>query len=287
MPRAAARGGARPLSWTREFRLLPVAVRVSGDDADVRRELEFVAQDAVQPGAPERTVTFTVRRGGDGFAIEQDGRALDEERHAVGVMDAIFRAAHQAAFAALGPVLVLRGAVGTVGTTRVLAVGEARSGLTALAIRLLQRGAAMEGDALCVVRDGEVTAFPRAFQLRNGIERALPDLAAGLGDLPRLEGQAGARIWAWRPDRAGFSWEIRREPVAAVLVVEAGHGGETRLVDLPRYRAAQHLVQSVLSSPSGSGAISALARLADGATCRRLVLGDAERGALEVFGTLL
>jgi hypothetical protein len=257
-----------------------VAVRVRGDDDAVARAIEFVAQDARQPVAPEHVVEFTVRRAGDGYAVAQDGRALDEERDARGVMESVFRHAHQEAFTALRGATLLRAAVGLVSGRRVLILGEPRSGVTALCVRLLQGGAGMEGDALCVVTDGEVTAFPRAFHLRNGIERVLPDLAPQLDGLPRLEGQAGDRIWAWRPDRAGFGWEVRQAPVDAVVVVEPNHGGDTRIREHPRYLTVQRVVRMAAARGPAGAVVAELTGIVGAADCHVLTLGEPGRSAI-------
>ena len=152
-----------------------------------------------------------------------------------------------------------------------------------LAIALLRAGAEMEGDGFAFLGNGRVTTFPRAFHLTNGFEPALPQVAEDVGRLPCIHGQAGARIWAWHPDRNGYAWEVRTGDVGTIFIVDANHGGQTRVTDLSAVDVTRHLVERAVAPGPGGGWLRQITKVVDGAACRRLTLGDGGRGAAMVL----
>jgi hypothetical protein len=276
VPRPAPAGGAHQLSAVRHFRLLDLAVSIRTSDQAVAREIEFLAQDARQPKRPARTVTYDVEPASDGwYSIAEDGVALDSEPYTWGVVDNLFRRVHRRAFATLAGGALVRAATGSLGRRRFAIVGPSGGGLTCLAVRLLHRGAAMESDQLAVVRDGEVTGFPRPFYLYAGAREVLPEIAGRFDTLPCLEAQHGYRIWAYHPDSDGFDWSVTTGPVDVLVGLEPEHGADTELAEIPHYEMARMLTSCWCDVGDGSPApLGELAGLAAGAECLKLRVGS-------------
>jgi hypothetical protein len=286
VPGPARRGRPHRLTAAREFQVLALRVVLRAEDPALLDQLEFLAQDALQERPAERVVTYAVQRTEEGYALTEDGEPCGVEFHAGGVVLRLFERIYSRALALLGDATVIQGATGVAGGRRFLLVGEPGSGLTSLAIRLLLDGAAVEGAELAVLAGGELTALPRPFCLRRGHAALLPELASHWEAMPQVvgvgpPGEADSRLWAFRPDAAGFPWRITTGPVDLIVDVRAGHGSATRLSEVARYEMARVVGSRCLASPGrpASRTIAEIAGAVDRADCLRLDLGDLAAGA--------
>ena len=105
------------------------------------------------------------------------------------------------------------------------------AGKTTFILHLLGAGFAVTGDELVLLDHGEITAFPRKFYLRDGSLPLLPGLALSLPDhLPFVTTPQDGRLVAVDPTTFGRPWRIAPAPLAAILYLEPGHGGPTRVL---------------------------------------------------------
>jgi hypothetical protein len=164
---------------------------------------------------------------------------------------------------------------------RFMIVARPRTGMSCLAVRLLHDGADVEGDALAVLADGHVTAFPRPFYLGDGARAVVPELAARFHELPSLANHGGTRTWAYHPDTVGRPWRITTAPVDVVVQLEPYHGASTRLAPVPGHAMARIVTSCAMPRPeAGEEVVRAVAQLLRGPQAVQLRLGALEDGVV-------
>jgi hypothetical protein len=121
--------------------------------------------------------------------------------------------------------VLLRAGLARVGGARVLVVAEADEHVAAMMTRMLLDGAAVEGGAIALTRDGVAMAFPQCLRVSRAVlanEPALRDLAE---QLPHLDGDGGRR-WALDPRALAGSWSLPRTPVDVVCLADVTRAAE-------------------------------------------------------------
>jgi len=169
--------------------------------------------------------------------------------------------------------LAIHGGLVTIAGCRLLVLGHKGVGKTTLMTRLLVDGHAVEGDEMVFTRDGSVMAFPRAFHLKPGIERLVPEVAPWIDALPCTFTDDGSRIIALDPSATGHSWQLRSGPVDAVVELRAADGSDSTLEAVSSVELVRRLVPYAFphsaSRPALLGACAALAANARGAILTR------------------
>jgi hypothetical protein len=276
--RRAARPRSHPIAL--QFQLLWHSISITTSSPEVVDRLRYLIQHADQAVPAQLTMSYDVRPRGDGFAVTEEGDALAVEPDADAVLDVLYRRIHQRAFefASLRGWVRVHGAVADVNGRRVLLVGPSGVGKSTLSLRMLFDGMAVQGDESALLRDGRVLAVPRRFHLKPGVDDVVPEVAAGLTDLPSLDGQPPVR--AFDPAEAGMEWRIDEGQVDEVVLLDAAHGGRSSL-DAASASASMHeIVEQVFPNRDTRAAVlREVAALLRRAQCSRLTLGDVREAA--------
>ena len=157
-----------------------------------------------------------------------------------------------------------------------LIVAPKHAGKTTFILHLLSAGFAITGDELVLLRDREVIAFPRKFYLRDGSLPLLPGLAAALPrHLPFVTTPADGRLVAVDPTVFGRPWRIAPAPLAAILYLEPGHGGPTRVLSSGKLDIIGRVLPQCTPPQSGRpGWVADLCGTINGAETALLQIGD-------------
>lgn len=234
--------------------------------------MQFLAQSAIQPAPASSTVSYEVRRRGDGYEILRDEALEDVQFDSQTVLDAVYRRVQRDALAAWPGAAVLRAVTGRWRDERFVIVGETLWDRSRLALALIGHGVEIEGDDLAILHDGVLTAYPRPLRV-CGVDAPLPPRAPAVGDLPGT-GDFPTGPWSLDLALAGIDWRITTGPLHIAVALETNYGGHTRVNKLEPLEMARILMSSCDPLSDGSHAISAVARLASGARCYRLRLGS-------------
>jgi hypothetical protein len=217
-------------------------------------------------------LTLAVTRIDGAYRIEGGARPAAVEFHVGAVIEDLAERADEEALARADCDLVLPGLLADLPGGRTLVVTEQSEARALLARRLLHDGLALDGARLVAFADSLATSLvsPVIFgrdpgEPSQGIERIV---AGG--------GRAG---WAMRPDALGRPWRIATAAVTEIVDLRPDGGSTPRVTDLSRWETAALLGgRRIPSGAPGRGA-AALARLVDGARCRRVVCDGIDQGA--------
>jgi hypothetical protein len=239
----------------------------------VERHLRFLAQSAVQPEPAQSLITYEVRRCGDGYEILREAVVEDVQFEPHGVLEAVYPRVQRDALAAWPGAAVLRALTGRSHGKRFVVVGETLWDRSRLALQLIRHGVDVEGDDIAILHDGVITPYPRPLRVW-GADAPLPPLAPRLSDLPCAGTDRSIGPWALDLALAGIDWRITSGPPDIAIALETNYGGQSRASEMPPLQMAQILMSACDPLSSGSHAVGAVARLADGARCHRLRLGS-------------
>ncbi len=228
------------------FQLLTCLVDIRYQDPSLRAVFAYLAVYTRHPFPIKKTLSYQITGNGP-YRILEEGDELDRVATAADVLHLIYRRVYQRILEryALAGWVVLHAALATIGGSRTLILGDKGAGKTTLATRLLYAGHAVEGDEMVLVRAGQAAAMPRAFHLKPGAERHIPELAAQIPQLPKMyAGDIG--ISALDPSQQGFDWTVSVAAVQRLVWISANHGGQTLLQPRPSFAAIQRILESSL-----------------------------------------
>lgn len=159
-------------------------------------------------------------------------------------------------------------------------VGDKGCGKSSLALYLLARGFAVEGDEHIVVRDTGVIARPRTLRVKSGSLPLVPDLAEAVRRSPAIANWDGTPIYAFAPSAAGFPWRIAEGALDGLVFLEANHGGRSVMTGLAKEEAFRRLLDQAIMPAAGVGAaVARLRTLLAQVRTFRLQVGDLPRAA--------
>jgi hypothetical protein len=182
---------------------------------------------------------------------------------------------------------LLHSACGSIAGQRFVLIGESGAGKTTLIIRLASEGALVEGDELVVLHEKGVVAVPRRFRIKDHGLALLPSIAGTSDRMPVLDSGHGSRIYAFAPSESGYSWHIRDASVDAVIFLDPNHGGQSRLVEIPRFQMVQFAMsQARVFDRQDRSWITMLCRQLDRAACYKLVVGDLDNAVALLISKL-
>lgn len=160
---------------------------------------------------------------------------------------------------------------------RLLLVATKASGKTTLALSLLDRGYAVEGDEHLVVGEEAVVARPRTMRVKAGGLTLVPRLAETIRRSPFVVNWDGTRIHAFDPSITGRPWRIARGSLHGLVFLQANHGGRSVMSRMAPEEAFRQLMSHVFLPPGGvPAAVGRLRALAMRTPAARLSLGDLE-----------
>ena len=262
----------------RSVHLLACEFHVTADTERVLRWLDAVLPSAVQDHPVSRRHRLDVREDAGGYRVREDGEDRGVHASPEDAAALVERRLHELAFAAFAGCTKIHAGCATWDGRRFLVVGHGRAGKTTLMTRLLVDGFPVEGDEMVLVRDGQVTAYPRRFGIRRRTLRLVPQvgaLAPELATVPPPDEPDGYHVLALDPSQLGLRWRIRTGPVDILLLLEGRHAGPTQARSCPD----QLMVQSVMaqSDPPSSGPaawVRDVCALVRGAAKYLVILGD-------------
>jgi hypothetical protein len=173
---------------------------------------------------------------------------------------------------------------------RAALIGAKSNGKTTLALHLVGKGFAVEGDEHLMVGD-LVVARPRTLRVKQGSFKLVPALAGRIANCPSITTWDGVSVHAVDPAIAGRPWRIERGRLDHLVFVEANHGGRSVMTPIDREAAFRLLVSQSLMPPRGvAAAVGRLRHLATTLPAFRLWLGDldgAERHLKQALARVL
>jgi len=246
------------------------------DDERLEAALAYLVHGAPAVVQTRKTIRYEVL--GDGpYELREDGDVVRELALPEDVLHVIYTRLHRRAIErfVLSGWSVYHAAVATVGSRRLMMLGNSGVGKSTLSLRLMLAGHEVEGDELALERCGVVVALPRAFHVKEGIERHVPELASLFDSLPRMiEGN----VRALEPSRLGLAWSAKLGAVDDVIWIDHNHGAETTLERRPPVRAIRRLIRAAPGwGEDRATLIASASRLGRGGG-HRLLLGEPHAG---------
>ena len=261
----------------RIVRMLSTEMRIVTDDDDLARALEYVLPHAEQPEAATGRASFVVARHGQGFELRPEGGAPSLHADRAAVLAELSEQLHRAALDPFQDTPRVHAALGSWRGRVFLLVGGKAAGKTTLLLRLFFDGCEAHGDELVLIRAGQALAFPRKFYVKQGTLGVVPELSRIAERLPAVRDGKGAVIRAFEPGDAGPTWRIEAVRPAAIVALDPGFEGESRIEPLPVYLAVDRvLAQSSLPPERTAEAIRDICALVDACRTWRLLVGTPE-----------
>ncbi len=160
---------------------------------------------------------------------------------------------------------------------RMLLLGPNRVGTTALVLRLMLAGAAVEGDAHVFALAGGVIARPRGLRVNAGDVPRVPEIAREVLSAPFHEDGRGGRAYNLDPRTLGRPWEIRHGPVDVVVLLRSNLGGRSSIRPIGPTTVVREAMSACVMPRAGRGAaVSALVAALRSARGFDLSYGDDE-----------
>jgi len=263
------------------FQLLALDVRIATDCPILHQKLEYLVQDARQDYPVTDEIRLEVLRHADGYRISESGAEPRAEADSAMALGHLHMRSYERAYKLLPSTgLFLHAACGSYEGRRFLLLGESGAGKTTLITRLLTAGVLGEGDELVLLEGDRLSALPRRFHIKSFGLGHFPWLTEEIHRLPSHDNGNGTFVYAFAPSDWGFPWHIRHAGIDAVFFLDPNHGGQSRILDMPRHRMMQLAVPQLrLIDRANRGWIAALCRQFDRAYCGRLVLGSLDSAA--------
>ncbi len=275
--------------FQKRFQILPLEVSIATNCPALDHRLDYLAQDARQDFAVTGQLSVTVLLADKTYRILEEGREIAIRQDADAVLDFLYSYCYARANTQLpAGTIMLHAACGHLGSSqdgqsagrRFLLIGDSGTGKTTLILQLAALGVAVEGDEIAVLTPGGVTALPRRFHVKSTSLTELPWLPPGGERQPFYENFPGSYVFAVSPRAFGYDWEIRYGPIDAVFYLEANHGGQPRLEQLPRTRMVELAMQQLrLPDARDRSWLGPLCAALDHATAHRLIVGRLDKTA--------
>ncbi len=228
-------------------------------------------------------------REGDVYRISQDGREIGVDYDPGEARTRLYRACYSRATEMLpAGTVFLHAASGRHEGRRFLLIGESGAGKTTMMLYLARLGVAVEGDEIAVMLAQGVAALPRRFHVKSDSLRQLPWLASTAKASPSHDNGDGSYIAAVSPRQLGVDWVIAPAPVDAVFYLEANHGGQPRVEELPRTRMVELAIQQArLMARQDRSWLGPLCAMLNKASTYKLIVGDLDKTAQILLRTLV
>jgi hypothetical protein len=166
---------------------------------------------------------------------------------------------------------------------RVLLVGGQRSGRTTLAVQMLMRGFAVEGDDHTLVDWGAIIAHPSRIFAASDLPRLVPAAGALFEAAPKQRNWSGEMFAAIDPTLPGRPWRIDKGPVTRLIFLELNSGGRSVLGPLSPELAFARMMSLALMPDDGVALAAARLRgLAMAVPASALSLGDLDGAAWHI-----
>jgi hypothetical protein len=171
---------------------------------------------------------------------------------------------------------LIRAASIRVGDIPFVLVGERASGKTTLALHLIERGFAVEGDASVAVLGASVIACPRMLRVQTSSLDFVPMLAGRIRRAPFIAEKDGSRVYAVSPGIGGQPWRIAPSPLCQVVFLRPNPGGHTVAKPISTALAFRRLMSQSLLPHAKAEAVARLHRVASAGPAWEMRLGDVE-----------
>jgi hypothetical protein len=272
--------------FERTIQLLACEFHVSTDAPALVARLDEVRPTAFQNYPPRRRHHLRMIRAANAWHVSEDAepiQVLDNVEEAVRFVES---RVHELALAALAEYTRLHAGCGTWHGRRFLLIGDKGAGKTTLMARLLIEGCAVEGDEMVLLRQGEVTPYPRRFGIRLFTLSLVPQLGAlvpHLLDRSDANDPGGFHVLAFDPSQLGFEWRITSGPVDVLFWLEPRRDGPSALAASPGHVMAQRvMLQSAPPERGSSDWVREIAELVKGAATFDLTVGDLDSAVVVV-----
>ena len=248
--------------------------RLHAPSAELREQLRFIETEPSLPGIELRAVDIPIEPCGCFWRanLPHIGRFEGTAAYLVAIL-------HRVVILDLiegePTAPLLHGATVCVGGRRLLIAASKGAGKSTLALHLLLRGHAVEGDEHLVVRPADVIVRPRTLRLKQGTLNLVGGLPDAVWHAPFVEDWEGSPVRAVSPAVAGREWQIRAGALDGIVFLEANHGGRSAAKPLNAEEAFRRLMSHVLMPSQGIAAAAArLRRLASQIVAWQLLIGD-------------
>lgn len=272
------------LTLIERVQLLSCAFGIQTNSQALFERLAYIIQRADQSAVPVTLrSTITVEQVGEEYRLSDESGAVDVELSVITALETLFARLHRRALESVPDHIRLHTASGLHKDRAFLMVGPKRAGKTTLALKLLFAGFDVTGDELVLLCNGEVTAFPRKFYVRDSSLSLLPPLPPVPNHTPFTNSPTEGRLIAVDPTRFGRPWKIVPSPVSTILYLEPNHGARTVTVPCPKVDMVRHVMpESTPPASARANWIGDLCGTVDRAATYTVRIGDLDSAVREI-----
>lgn len=255
--------------------MLDTAFTIHTESEELARRLAFIVHEAEHSISPIKKVSFEFNVRNDVYEIKKGGRICFTSDDLPNSIFHLQWHMHHEALKDITESIRIHAGCGELNGKRFLIVGDKGAGKTTLMVRLLFEGFRSIADELVLVRDTKVLPFPRRFHIKQYSVKLLPELKDLFDSLPFNQAKDDQKMYSFSPQDAGFDWKIDEGELRAVFYLEPNHGGETRVLECPKYMMAQRIMpMTFLSESEDYMKIGKICKIIDGVDCYVLHIGD-------------
>jgi hypothetical protein len=235
-----------------------------------------------------RELVYEARRQGDQYHIIENGSSYFTTSDLTSFTQHLLLRVHERAFEGFAGCVRIHAGCGEYRGKRFLVVGDSGAGKTTLMVRLLFEGFKVDGDELVLIRGGESFPFPRRFHVKENSLPLLPQLRNFIGkNSPQIDEVNEKKIYAFSPSEAGFTWEIRKQEIAALFYLESNRACKTEIKSCPKYLMVQKIMPRTFFALSHEHQkIGELCKLVDRTACFSFQLGSLDGAVDQIQKTL-
>lgn len=230
-----------------------------------------------------RESVFDIIGEDSGYQIIKDGELIHTAPDCANLIYDLLGIIHAHALEAFWGYIRIHSGCGYYDGRRFLLIGDKGVGKSTLMMRLLFDGFRVEGDELVLVKNEDVTPFPRRFHLKSGSIGLLPEFKFMIEAVPYIELYNGSVLYSFSPRDAGYDWKIESREAEVIFYLEANHGGETSIEKCPKYLMAKEVMaRSFLSESHDHLKIGTLCSIVGRADCYVLRVGNLASAAASI-----
>lgn len=226
---------------------------------------------------------FDVLREDGQYKIFRDGVFVHASYNHPGLLYDLLGIFHAQALETFAGYIRIHAGCGEYKGRRFLVIGDKGAGKSTLMMRLLFDGLRADGDELVLIKNEDVTPFPRRFHLKEGSIDLLPELQSMISSVPYIQLYNGLLLYSFSPRDAGYDWKIQTRKTDVIFYLEPDHSDKTKIEECPKYIMAEKVMaRSFLSESYDYLKIGQICRIVNNAECYTLHVSSLENAAVTI-----